>query len=39
MKTLKFTNVLLLLLVVVAVGSVGYKIYSDNKTEEKKEDK
>jgi len=39
MKTLKFTNVLLLLLVVVAVGSIGYKFYSDKKTEEKTEDK
>lgn len=39
MKTLKFTNVLLLLLVVVAVGSVGYKIYSDNKTEKKEDNK
>lgn len=39
MKTLKFTNVLLLLLVVLAVGSVGYKICSDNKTKKEEDNK
>lgn len=38
MKTLKFTNVLLLVLVVVAVATVSYKYFSQKAENEKTEE-